>query len=79
MSQEFIPNTQETPTISSFSSTFHREPVKIAIIGSRQGINIIIHTLYRLRFAEVTSWSPMQPTNNPGEFMSMLIRQISIS
>ncbi|MGQ4649069.1 hypothetical protein [Lyngbya aestuarii] len=39
----------------------------------------ITHTLYRLRFAEVRAWSPLQPTGNPGEFVSMLIRQISIS
>jgi len=79
MSQEFVPDTQETPTIATSSSTSNREPVKISIMGSRHGVNTLIHTLYRLRFAEVRAWSPLQPTGNPGEFVSMLIRQISVS
>jgi hypothetical protein len=78
MSQEFVPDTNQTPTLTtSSSSTPTREPVKISIIGSRRGVNKMIHTLYRLRFAEVTAWTPLQPTGNPGEFVSMLIRQIS--
>ncbi|MEB3179018.1 MAG: hypothetical protein VKL59_08330 [Nostocaceae cyanobacterium] len=40
-------------------------------------MNNIIHTLYRLHFAEVTEGSPLQPTKNPGEFMSILIRYLT--
>ncbi|MEQ8999787.1 MAG: peptide ABC transporter substrate-binding protein [Coleofasciculus sp. B1-GNL1-01] len=82
MSEDFIPDILETLTVPPSPSatpepTPHREPVKISIIGSRRGVNSIIRTLYRLRFAEVIEWSPLQPTGNPGEFVSMLIRQIS--
>jgi hypothetical protein len=80
MSQEFVPNNREkVPPAPSATpeSTASREPVKISIIGSRRGVKSIIHTLYRLQFAEVTAWSPFQPTGKPGEFVSMLIRQIS--
>ena len=80
MSQEFVPNNLEkVPPAPSATpeSTASREPVKISIIGSRRGVKSIIYTLYRLQFAEVTAWSPLQPTGKPGEFVSMLIRQIS--
>jgi hypothetical protein len=83
MTEEFVPDASETPAVpvspsASPEPTSNREPVKILIIGSPKGVNNMIHTLYRLRFASVTQWSPLQPTANPGEVVSMLIRQISI-
>jgi hypothetical protein len=83
MTEEFVPDASETPAVpvtpsASPEPTSTREPVKILIIGSPKGVNNMIHTLYRLRFASVTQWSPLQPTANPGEVVSMLIRQISI-
>ncbi len=83
MTEEFVPDATETPTIPvtpspSSEPTSNREPVKILIIGSPKGVNNIIQTLYRLRFAEVREWSPLQPTANPGEVVSILKRQLSI-
>jgi hypothetical protein len=83
MSEEFVPDASETLAVPASPSpspepTANREPVKILLIGSPKGVNTIIHTLYRLRFAEVREWSPLQPTANPGEVMSILKRQISI-
>lgn len=83
MSEEFVPDASETPAdpVSPSASpepTANREPVKILIIGSPQGVNNIIHSLYRLKFAEVTAWSPLQPTANPDEVVSILKRQLSI-
>ncbi len=83
MTEEFVPDASETPAVpvspsASPELTSNREPVKILLIGSPKGVNTMIRTLYRLRFAEVTQWSPLQPTANPGEVVSMLIRQISI-
>ena len=84
MSEEFIPNASETPAVPVSPSpspepTSNRESVKILIIGSPKGVNNIIHTLYRLKFAEVTQWSSLQPTANPDEVVSILRRQLSIS
>jgi len=84
MSQEFLPDASETPAVSVSPSaspepTSNRESVKILIIGSPKGVNNIIHTLYRLKFAEVTQWSSLQPTANPDEVVSILRRQLSIS
>jgi hypothetical protein len=83
MSEEFIPDTSETRTPPASSnapseSSPRREPIKVLIIGSPQGVNNTIHTLYKRGFAEVTEWSPLQPTSNPGEVMSVLRRQIRI-
>jgi hypothetical protein len=83
MTEEFVPDASETPAVpvtpsASPEPTSTREPVKILLIGSPKGVNTMIHTLYRLRFASVTQWSPLQPTANPGEVVSLLIRQISI-
>jgi hypothetical protein len=83
MTEDFIPDASETPAIPvspspSSEPTSNREPVKILIIGSPKAVNNIIQTLYRLRFAEVREWSPLQPTANPGEVVSILKRQLSI-
>jgi hypothetical protein len=83
MTEEFVPDASETPAVpvspsASPEPTSTREPVKILIIGSPKGVNNMIHTLYRHRFAEVTEWSPLQPTANPGEVVSILRRQICI-
>ncbi len=83
MSEEFLPDTSETPTLPVSSSTpsepsSRREPIKVLVIGSPQGVNSTIHNLYSRGFAEVTAWSPLQATSNPGEVMSVLRRQIRI-
>jgi hypothetical protein len=51
-----------------------REFVKVIVVGSFKGVIKIIHTLYRLGFAEVTEWSQPSPTANPGEVMSVMRR-----
>jgi hypothetical protein len=53
-----------------------RESLRILVIGSRRGVTGTIQTLHRLRFAEVREWSPLIPTANPGEVMSILSRYI---
>ena len=83
MTEEFVPDASETPAVpvtpsASSEPTSNRESIKILIIGSPKGVNNIIQTLYRLRFAEVREWSPLQPTANPGEVVSILKRQLSI-
>ncbi len=53
-----------------------REALRLLVIGSRQGVNRTIQTLYRLRFAEIQEWSPLMPGPNPGEVMSILTRYV---
>lgn len=83
MSEDFLPDTNETPESrvsreASTEPTSNRESVKILVIGSPRAVKNIIQTQYRLGFAEVTEWSPLQPTAKPGEVVSILIRKLSI-
>ena len=55
-----------------------REPVKILLIGSPKAVRSIIHILYRLGFASVSEWSPLQPTQKLGEVMSILKRYLRL-
>lgn len=52
----------------------NREPLRVLVIGSRQGVTTTIQTLHQLRFADVGEWSPLMPTATPGEVMSILTR-----
>lgn len=52
------------------------EVVKIHVIGSLRGINRIILSLHRLGFAEANEWCKPQPTDNLGEYVSVLIRHL---
>jgi hypothetical protein len=82
MDKSFLPDTSETPTLhisrETTAPSSKRESVKMLLIGSPRAVTNMIQTLYRLRFAEVTEWSPLQPTAKPGEVVSILIRQFSI-
>ncbi len=81
--EEFLPNTNETPTPPNSDDIptqprRKREPVKMIVIGSPKAVNSVIRTQYVLGFANVTDWSPLQPTSNLDEVMSVLSKQILI-
>jgi len=69
-------STSKVSDLASKTSTAEpdRESLRILVIGSRQGVLGTIQTLHRLRFAEVHEWSPLLPSANPGEVMSILTR-----
>lgn len=77
MTQSFLPNPQtsqiqrQTPPLEPEP---RREPVRLMLMGSRQGVTRIIHTLHILGFAEVGEWSPFLPGRTPGEVMKILTR-----
>lgn len=78
MAEEFI-STENDPSESAKAiAPTHpdREPVKIMIIGSRWAIHLIIHTLYRLGFAQVSEWSKLQIEPTTRRFMSVLTRYV---
>lgn len=64
----------EGTEVSTEARSPQREPLRVLVIGSRQGVTSTIQTLYRLRFADVGEWSPLMPTSTPGEVMSILTR-----
>lgn len=52
------------------------EIVKVLVISSRKGVNATIHTLYALKFAQISEWSPLLPAPTSGEVMSILTKRI---
>jgi len=83
MQAYFVPNDNQLPSAevsiqASSDPVSGKEFIKVMVIGSRKGINSIIKTLHRLRFAEVTEWSPPIPYGASGEMMSLLRRQIMV-
>jgi len=80
MSQDFVSDDDKLkPTVSPQNSDEmppNREQLKHLLIGSPKGIRSTIHNLQVRGYAETTQWSPLMPTEKPGEVMSMLIRYI---
>lgn len=79
MIQSFLTDTNQPSSASvsvqaSTAPVSEREAVKVIVVGSPKGVVKIIHTPYRLGFAEVTEWSPPTPTTKSGEVMSVMTR-----
>lgn len=77
MTKSFLADTLPAPKplVSSDECTEknpERESVKVVIFGTKTGVNNTILTLYKLGFAQVNEWSPLLPSSNPGEVMSIL-------
>jgi hypothetical protein len=68
------PNRQQ-PTQNSLPQ---REPIKHILRGSPQAVTRTIQHLHIIGYASFGDWSALQPTDNPDEVMSILIRQIFI-
>ncbi|MBD2578337.1 peptide ABC transporter substrate-binding protein [Oscillatoria sp. FACHB-1406] len=65
-----------TPTAVPELQPPQREPLKVMLVGSPKAVTRTIHRLHRLGFAEVGEWSPLVPTQNPGEVLSILVRRL---
>jgi hypothetical protein len=76
MSQEFVPddNKSDRPNDDS-AAVSEQEVVLLTVVGSPKGVRETILTLYRLGFASVGDWSPLQRAANPKQVMSVLIRR----
>ncbi|WGV28910.1 hypothetical protein [Halotia branconii] len=76
--EQFLGENLDTPTPNqSTENPFsNREPIKHLLIGSPKAVTSTIHYLQVIGYANVRDWSPLLPTNNSDEVMSILIRQI---
>lgn len=72
MAEEFVDERFSTPEPKR-----DREPVRLMIVGSRQGVVNIIHTLYAVRFAEIHEWSEPRLEPNSHRFMSVMTKYSS--
>jgi hypothetical protein len=77
MSQEFVPDDKLSDRPNSDSAISEQDVVLLTVVGSPSGVRETILTLYRLGFAEVGDWSPLQRAANPKQVMSVLIRRRS--
>lgn len=71
------PNTP-IPNQTHSQASPEREPIKHTLIGSPKAVTSTIRVLHQLRYAEISDWSPLVPTGNTGEVMSILIRSILV-
>jgi len=69
----------DTLTLKQSAVLSHREPIKHLLIGSPKAVTSTIHFLQAIGYANVGDWSPLLPTANSSEVMSILIRQILVS
>ncbi|AOX01059.1 hypothetical protein BJP34_17875 [Moorena producens PAL-8-15-08-1] len=46
--------------------------------GSRQAINNTMYTLYARGYAQIYEWSPLQATDIPGEFMTVMTKYLML-
>lgn len=68
-----------TPKQSIQQELSNREPIKHLLIGSPKAVISTIHYLQAVGYASVGDWSPLLPTANSHEVMSILIRQILVA
>jgi hypothetical protein len=80
--RSLMPRAYRTIPISQFQAISpqlpEREIIKHTLIGSTQAVTATIRVLYQLGYADMLDWSPLVPTDNPGEVMSILVRAIAI-
>ncbi|NJM61158.1 MAG: hypothetical protein HC849_14610 [Oscillatoriales cyanobacterium RU_3_3] len=56
----------------------NREQLKHLLIGSPRIVRSTIHRLHGLGYVAVGDWSPLQPTTNPNQVMSILVRYVLV-
>jgi hypothetical protein len=81
MNHNFLSSTNHSNTPIPAKATekiTDKEPLKHLLIGSPKAVTSTIHSLQVLGYAPVGDWSPLLPTANPGEVMSILSRHISV-
>ena len=84
MHEEFLPNDSDLPFVevsiaASATPSSGKEFVKVMVVGSRKGIDIIIKKLHRLGFAEVSEWTPAVLYENSGEVMRLVRKKVSLN
>ena len=71
--QKVIPHPQQI-----ISQVPEPEKIRHTLNGSRQAVIATIQVLHQLGYANVGDWTPLLPTSNAGEVMSVLVRSITI-
>ncbi|MDB9318212.1 hypothetical protein [Nodularia spumigena] len=70
---------QNSPVLNeSIQTEPNREPLKHLLIGTAKTVTSTIHYLQVIGYAQVSDWSPLLPSPNPGEVISILNRPIVV-
>ncbi|BAZ01124.1 hypothetical protein NIES37_51220 [Tolypothrix tenuis PCC 7101] len=82
ITQSFLSSVEEsnaaTNSPSEIQTVQGKEPLKHLLIGSSKAVISTIHYLQVIGYADVGDWSPLLPSPNPGEVMSILNRPIVV-
>ncbi len=82
ITQSFLSSVEESNAAvnspSEFQTVQGKEPLKHLLIGSSKAVTSTIHYLQVIGYADVGDWSPLLPSPNPGEVMSILNRPIAV-
>ncbi|MBE9214013.1 hypothetical protein IQ247_15290 [Plectonema cf. radiosum LEGE 06105] len=54
------------------------DKIKHTLTGSSKAVIATIRVLHQLGYANIRDWTPLLPTSNSGEVMSILIRTITV-
>lgn len=75
--QNFLDTDNPTTPVTNQSTQTEpvRESIKHMLIGSPKAVTHTIAHLQVLGYASVGDWSPLLPSPNPGEVMSILVRK----
>ncbi|MBE9215037.1 hypothetical protein IQ247_20605 [Plectonema cf. radiosum LEGE 06105] len=63
---------------SKTTNSFQPEIIKHTLTGSSKAVIGTIQVLHQLGYANIRDWTPLLPTSNPGEVMSILVRSITV-
>ncbi|AOW99735.1 hypothetical protein BJP34_09950 [Moorena producens PAL-8-15-08-1] len=58
----------------TFTRNFKKQPTQHTLKGSRQSVIESMQMLYALGYAEIAEWTPLEPTNIPGEVMTTMTK-----
>ncbi|NEP51405.1 MAG: hypothetical protein F6K65_22435 [Moorea sp. SIO3C2] len=57
-----------------FKPNFKKQPVEHTLKGSREAVIYSIQMLYKLGYAEIAEWTPLEPTEVPGEVITTMMK-----
>ncbi|ALF53847.1 hypothetical protein ACX27_14895 [Nostoc piscinale CENA21] len=82
ITQSFLSSIEETNAATNSSNEVQivqgKEPLKHILIGSSKAVTSTIYHFQVIGYADVGDWSPLLPSPNPGEVMSILNRPIVV-
>ncbi|NEO92839.1 MAG: hypothetical protein F6K56_22385 [Moorea sp. SIO3G5] len=57
-----------------FTRNFKKQPAQQTLKGSRQAVIYSMQMLYALGYAEIAEWTPLEPTEVPGEVITTMTK-----